>query len=223
MTVGDKVMVSILQRPTLVQVEKRVSLPNLTWAKYQQILAALPQSRAAHLTYDRGTLEISVPSEEHEHASELIGLLIRILAVEMGLKLKSIRSTTLDREDLDRAAEPDNAYYIQNQPQVAGRTVDLTIDPLPDLVVEVDLAHTDIDKNRLYASLGIPEFWRFDGPVWRIYQRQGETYQECDRSPTFPVVDKADFYQFLAQAQQDEVEAEIQFRTWVKAQIATET
>ena len=101
-------------------------------------------------------------------------------------------------------------------------TVDLSADPPPDLAVEVDLTHIDIDKNRLYASLGIPEFWRFNGQVWRIYQRQGETYQECDRSPTFPFVDKTDFYQFLAQAQQDEVEAEKQFRAWVKAQIATE-
>ncbi|MEO1404361.1 MAG: Uma2 family endonuclease [Cyanobacteria bacterium J06635_1] len=133
------------------------------------MLSALPQSRAAHLTYDHGTLEISRPLEEHERASELIGLFIRILVVEMGLKLKSMRSTTLDREDLDRGAEPDNAYYIQHQAQVAGRNVDLSTDPPPDLVVEVDITHTDIDKNRLYASMGVPEFWRFNGQTWRIY------------------------------------------------------
>ncbi len=52
--------------------------------------------------------------------------------------------TTLDREDLDRGAEPDNAYYIQNQPRVAGRTVNLQQYPPPDLVVEVDITHTDI-------------------------------------------------------------------------------
>ena len=101
-----------------------------------------------------------MPLEDHEQASEWIGLLIRILVVEMGLKLKSMRSTTLDREDLDRGAEPDNAYYIQHQPQVAGRTVDLTTDPPPDLVVEVDITHTENDKNTalvggrfLHASL----------------------------------------------------------------------
>ena len=51
---------------------------------------------------------------------------------------------------------------------MAGKTVDLRSDPPPDIVVEVDITHTDIDKNRLYASLGVPEFWRFDGDVWRI-------------------------------------------------------
>ena len=74
-------------------------------------------------------LEISMPLEDHEQASEQIGLLIRILVVEMELKLKSMRSTTLEREDLDRGAEPDNAYYIQHQSLVAGRTVDLNTDP----------------------------------------------------------------------------------------------
>lgn len=45
--------------------EKRVTLPNLTWQQYQQILQALPETRAAQLTYDRGTLEIVMPLEDH--------------------------------------------------------------------------------------------------------------------------------------------------------------
>ncbi len=199
--------------------EKRVALHGLTWQAYQQILHALPQSRGARLTYDRGVLEIAMPLEDHEYASELISLFIRIWVGEMGLKLKSLRSTTLDRDDLDRGAEPDNAYYIQNQPQVAGRTVNLAHDPPPDLVVEVDITHTDIDKNRLYAALGVPEFWRYNGQEWRIFQLQGEAYQECDRSPTFPLTDKDDLYRFLDQAQQDEIEAEKNFRALVSQKV----
>lgn len=196
--------------------EKRVTLHNLTWGGYQQILQALPQARAAHLTYDLGTLEIVMPLEDHESASELIGLFIRILAGEMGLKLKSIRSTTLDREDLDRGAEPDNAYYVQNQPRVAGRNVDLTVDPPPDLVLEVDITHSDVDKNQLYAAMGVPELWRYDGREWRIYQLQGSAYQEVGHSPTFEWVKKEDLYQFLEAAQQDEIAAEMMFRDVVR-------
>lgn len=199
--------------------EKRVALSGITWQGYQQILVALPQTRAARLIYDQGTLEITMPLEDHEFASELIGLFIRILAAEMGLKLKSLRSTTLDRADLERGAEPDNAYYIQHQPQVAGRTVDLAQDPPPDLVVEVDITHTDLDKNRLYAALGVPEFWRYDGQEWRIYQLQESNYRPCDFSPTFPLVAKADLYDFLAQAQQDEIAAEQAFRALVRTKI----
>jgi len=199
--------------------EKRVVLPNVTWQGYQQILHALPATRAARLTYDCGVLEISTSSEEHERASELIGLFIRIVVVELGLRLKSMRSTTLDRADLDKGAEPDNAYYIQNQPKVAGKTVDLKTDPPPDIVVEVDITHTDIDKNRLYASLGVPEFWRFDGEMWRIYCLVDDGYEETETSPTFSFVKKEDLYRFLEEAQQDKVEAEVNLRNCVRSQL----
>lgn len=192
---------------------QRVALHGLTWSAYQQILQALPSNRAARLTYDRGTLEITMPLEDHEFALRLIDLFVRILVLEMGMNMKTMGSTTLGREELERAAEPDCAYYIQNQPIVAGRRVDLTTDPPPDLVVEVDLSHTDIDKNRLYAALGVPELWRYNGQVWRIFQLQDGEYGECDRSPTFTWVEKHNLYQFLAQAQQDEIAAERAWRT----------
>lgn len=210
---------TVFPQPLTLYGEKRVALRSLTWQAYQQILHALPQSRAARLTYDRGTLEITMPLEDHEFAIRLIELFIRILVVEMGMKIKTMGSTTMDREELQRGAEPDCAYYIQNQPQVAGRNVDFAEDPPPDLVVEVDITHTDIDKNRFYASMGVPEFWRYNGREWRIYQLQGESYTECDHSPTFSWVEKAELYQFLAQAQQDEVEAEIAFRARVREQL----
>ncbi|WP_026785594.1 Uma2 family endonuclease [Planktothrix rubescens] len=200
--------------------EKRVTLRGLTWQGYQQILHALPESRAAHLTYDHGILEISMPLESHEFALRLIERFIIILIFEMGMKIKTMGSTTLNREDLDRGAEPDNAYYIQNQAKVAGRKVNLAEDPAPDLVVEVDITHTDIDKNRLYAAMGVPEFWSYNGQEWRIYQLQEKTYQECDRSPTFPGVEKEYLYHFLAKAQQDEIEAEKEFRSLIQEKIA---
>jgi Uma2 family endonuclease len=109
--------------------EKRVVFYHLNWSSYQPILQAIGESNHAHLFYDRGTLEITMPPEEHEFYRELIGLFIRILVVELGLKIKSMGSTTLSRQDLDRGAEPDNAYYIQNQAQVAGKKINLAQDP----------------------------------------------------------------------------------------------
>lgn len=202
--------------PTQLIGEKRVVLRGLTWLAYQQILGALPQSRTARLSFNCGVLEITMPLEEHENASELLGLFIRVLVGEMGLKLKSLRSTTLDREDLDRGAEPDNAYYIQNQARVAGRSVNLQQDPPPDLVVEVDITHTDIDKNRLYAAMGVPELWRYNGRDWRIFILENGDYQESEFSPIFPWVQKAYLYQFLAEAQQDEIAAEQALRQLVR-------
>jgi Uma2 family endonuclease len=199
--------------------ERRVVFKNITWQGYQQLLGILGENRAAKLTFDRGVLEITMPLEEHEFSGRLIELLVRILVVELGLKIKTMGSTTLDRSDLNRGAEPDNAYYIQNQSLVAGRKVDLATDPPPDLVVEVDITHTDINKPALYASMGVPEFWRYDGRQWQIYQLQGNEYLEVPNSPTFPIVSKEKFYEFLAVAQRDEVEAEVNLREWVRASI----
>jgi hypothetical protein len=88
------------------------------------------------------------------------------------------------------------------------------------LVVEVDITHTDVDQNRLYASMGVPEFWRFNGQVWTILQLQDTKYSEVPHSPTFPGVEKEDLYRFLEQARIDEVDAELSFRQWVRQQLS---
>ncbi len=132
--------------------EQRVVLRGLSWEAYLQILDALPQSRGSRLTYDDGVLEITVPLEAHEFSGRLIECFIRTLVELMGLRMKTMGSTTMNYPHLKKGAEPDNAYYIQNQPLVKGREVDFTQDPPPDLVVEVDITHTDIAKNQFYSQ-----------------------------------------------------------------------
>ena len=195
--------------------EKRVTL-RVQWEGYQQILNTLGEDRVAQLTYRQGMLEIMSPLEAHENASGLIGQFIEIMTEELDLNLKTMGSTTLSREALHNAAEPDQAYYIINEPFVRGKIVDLTVDPPPDLVIEVDITHTDIDKNNLYAELGIPEFWRYDGNVLRIYQLEENRYREVESSPTFPSVGKERLYAFLYDcAHQGETYAKRNLRDWL--------
>ena len=204
--------------PTLPIGEQRIIFRSLSWQAYQQILCAVGERRSARLIYDRGDLEITMPLEDHEFYSELIGRFIYFLVSELGRKIKSLGSTTLDREDLDRGAEPDKAYYIQNQARVAGKKIDLNRDPPPDLVVEVDITHSDIDKLSFYAALGVAEFWRYDGQIWRIYELKGDRYQEVEISPTFPFVPKVKLYEFLVEALVDEIQAEQTLRQWTRQQ-----
>ena len=194
--------------------EQRVVLRGLSWNAYLQILDSLPESRGARLTFDDGVLEITVPSELHEFSGRLIERFISTLVELMGLRMKTMGSTTMNYPHLKKGAEPDNAYYIQNQPLVKGRDVDFSQDPPPDLVVEVDITHTDIAKNRFYSSLGVLEFWRFDEKVWRVYQLQEGVYIEVEVSPTFPQVPKDRLYAFLEEAKEDEIEAVRSLRTW---------
>jgi Uma2 family endonuclease len=200
--------------------EKRVTLRGVSWEGYLQILDALPQSRGARLTYDDGILEISVPSELHEFSASLIECFIRVLVEEMGLRIKTMGSTTMNYPNLKKGAEPDKAYYIQNQSLVKGRNVDFSQDPPPDLLVEVDISHTDISKNQFYASIGVPEFWRFNGKILNIFQLQENVYVEVEVSPTFTQVSKESLYLFLDRAKEDEIEAVRSLRLWCKEQIS---
>jgi Uma2 family endonuclease len=186
--------------------EQRLAFHNVNWQTYQDIAKALGD-RSARLTFDQNILEIVMPLELHEFSARLIERFLIILTLELGIPFKTMGSTTLNREDLARGAEPDNAYYIQNQPLVKGRDIDLAIDPPPDLVVEVDITHTDIKKLELYTALGVPEFWRYDGQVWLIYSLQNSVYLELDYSPTFPNIPKLWLYEFLLAAREDEIAA----------------
>ena len=198
--------------------EKRMAFRDLDWSGFKQIQQLLTERTRTRFTYDAGVLEITMPLESHERLARLIERFILILVVELGLKMKTMGSTTLDREDLLKSAEPDNGYYIQNYPLVADHEINLAIDPPPDLVVEVDITHTDINKNALYASLGVPEFWRFNGQVWQILCLGSNGYTEEEHSPLFPFLEKRDLYQFLEAALLDEVAAEIEFRKWASSQ-----
>lgn len=208
-----------LESPTQPVGEKRMAFRALDWDGFKQIQQLLTERTRARFTFDSGVLEITMPLESHERLARLIERFILILVVELGLKIKTMGSTTLDREDLLKSAEPDNGYYIQNYDLVSDHEVDLTADPPPDLVVEVDITHTDIDKNTLYASMGVPEFWRFNGKVWKILCLQKGNYIEQECSPTFPFVEKRDLYSFLETALLDEVSAEIDFRRWVQSKL----
>ncbi len=176
--------------------EQRVLLRGISWTSYEQIVTALEETNAVRLSYYQGSLEIRTPLEAHEGPSSHLNQFVNVVTEESDRPLKSLQSTRLKRPEL-AGAEPDQCYYITHEPLVRGKTVDLAVDPPPDLVVEVDITHSDLDKNALYATIGIPEFWRYNGQVLTIYQLQEGVYQTVEQSSTFPNVPKSMLYQFL--------------------------
>ncbi|WP_019500425.1 Uma2 family endonuclease [Pseudanabaena sp. PCC 6802] len=200
--------------------EKRVVLYDLSWQAYETILAALGDRRSAQLTYYKGMLEIMTPLESHENSKHVIGNFIEILVDEGDFEgIKGMGSTTLNFPTLHSGAEPDQAYYIANESLVRGKTVDLKTDPPPDLILEVDITHTDIDKNALYAEMGVPEFWRYNGRTLTIYALEADSYQEVEVSPTFPGVPKERLYEYLRDcAEVGEKQAKWNLRNWLQQQ-----
>lgn len=92
--------------------------------------------------------------EAHESASDRLGILIHILTEELNLNIKSMASTTLNKPELKIGSEPDKCYCIQNEPAVRGKIVSLITDPPPDLILEVDITHTDAETHRKLSEPG---------------------------------------------------------------------
>ncbi|HAX86798.1 MAG TPA: hypothetical protein DCY91_11185 [Cyanobacteria bacterium UBA11370] len=167
-------------------------LHNVSWDEFETILSELGDNRSSKLAYDQGTLEIRMPSPKHEYYKEIIRDLIKYLAEELDLDCEAIGSTTWKRKDLLKGAEPDNCFYIQNEPAIRNikPNIDLSKDPPPDLILEIDYKSPSLDKQPIYAGLGVPEIWRYDMEVLHIYQLEAGTYKETDTSlafGTFPV------------------------------------
>ncbi|WP_026734417.1 Uma2 family endonuclease [Fischerella sp. PCC 9605] len=202
---------------------QRVVLRNISWQTFETMLADMGEDRASRLTYDRGTLEIITPLLPHEYWNRLIERLIFVLGEELNLEILPAGSTTFKREDLRRVAEPDSSYYIQNEARVRNKSeIDLNSDPPPDLVVEIDLTSSSLDKFQIYASLGVPELWRYDEGVLRIYQLQQGQYVECSDSPTFAQLPLNEITRFLEESQRIGVMGMTRnFRNWVREQLAT--
>jgi Uma2 family endonuclease len=207
-------MATVLSPP-----EQRVTLYNVSWETYERLLADLQDSSAPRMTYDRGTLEIMSPSSEHERYNRTAAQIVEELAVEMNINFDSLGSTTFRREDIDRGFEPDSCFYIQNAEAVRGKKrIDLTVDPPPDLVIEIDITSLSLDKFPIFAQASVPEVWRFDGHRLAIYGLSGGDYQERDMSVAFPAVAAADITGFIKESEtMDRPEWVRKVRVWAHA------
>ncbi len=143
---------------------QRIILPGSQWCTYAQLLQDRGDSHAVLLNYDQGTLELMAPSLSHEHANRVLAMLVETVALASDVDLYPAGSTTFTRQDLARGFEPDSCYYITHAAAVRGKaTIDLTTDPPPDLVIEIDITRSSLDKFPLYAAIGVPEVWHYTG------------------------------------------------------------
>jgi Uma2 family endonuclease len=178
--------------------EHRRILTNISWSTYEQLLVGLANQSSIRLTYDKGTLEIMSPLPQHERLKHIIEMIIEILAAEIDQDVYCLASTTFKREDIERGFEPDSCFYIANENLIRGKdTIDLTIDPAPDLVIEVDITNGSLNKFPIYANLGVPELWRHNGKHLTIYHLLGADYVELNNSLAFPFIASTGISDFI--------------------------
>jgi Uma2 family endonuclease len=196
---------------------QRFTLYNVSWESYEAILEALRDQRV-YLTYNQGALEFMSPSPAHEKFGSLLGRLVQQYTLVLRIPLFSLAQTTWRRQDADRGLEADQCFYVQHEPEMRHKEkIDLTIDPPPDLAIEVDLSSSSVDKEDVYAGLRIPELWRYEDGQLQVTQLRNGRYIPIDRSPALPALPVSELMRFVDLRQSmGETELVATFADWVE-------
>jgi Uma2 family endonuclease len=206
--------------------EQRLVLYGISWREYNRMLRALSERPSLRLTYDRGALELMTLSLEHESIVRFFSLLVLALTLELGLPLKGGGSTTFRRRRRRRGLEPDECFWIANEPKVRGKEkINLAIDPPPDLAVEVDISYGTLDRMSIYAALRVPEVWRFDGRAltFHILGPDGR-YTVASQSKAMPQLASAELASLLVlRGTMDETALFRHFQTWARQRFGGKT
>jgi len=199
---------------------QRLLLQNVTWQELETILQELGEHRAARIAYNRGVLEMMTPLPEHEFDKEIIGDFVKALLEELDIEFISLGSTTFKNQAMAQGIEPDQCFYIQNEHKIRGKKrLDLTIDPPPDLALEIDI--TSRTHPNIYQALQVPELWRFDKGKLQINLLQNGVYVESTESLNFPNLPIVDIIpQYLEQSRTAGRNATMRaFRQWANREL----
>lgn len=200
---------------------RHVVLEDVSWSFYQRLLREVGEQRLP-ITCDQGRLEITAPtSREHEDWKSLLGRLVESLSVPLQTEIRAYGSMSLEKEDASRGLVPDECFFIKKHRKVRGkRRWKPDRDPPPDLAIEIDITSGSIPREPIYAKLGVPEVWRFDGRrlEFRKLAKSG-TYEPIEASLSFPFLRSTELTRFLRMlARGTSYKVIPAFQAWVRKQ-----
>jgi len=208
---------------TVVEVPATTVLRRVAYQDYVR-LRDEPANAHLRMTYHDGTLEIMSPEYLHEKPSRRLGLVVFVLTQELDIPSEGTQSTTFRRGSVGlkkgHGKEPDQSFYFANVDHILGKdTIDLDVDPPPDLWIEVDNRASSRGRLPLYAALGVPEVWRYQthkNTFWFGRLIEG-SYQAIDRSDALPMLTPSHVLEALAMGEGlSETQWGRQLRHWVR-------
>ncbi|MBD1904326.1 Uma2 family endonuclease [Funiculus sociatus GB2-A5] len=198
-----------------------IVLYGISWEMYEQLLQVFAEQPTPRMTYYKGTLELMTPLPEHERYSWTLGRLVVVLSEELGLEIMGVKSTTWRSKPKAVGKEADECFYIQNEALVREKLkIDLTVDPPPDLAIEIDQSHSSIDKMNVYIELKVPEVWRWQNGKLTVNILTDAGYVDSETSLAFGSFPVKEFARFMQpEAQKGENARMREFREWVRSQL----
>ncbi len=162
---------------------------NVSWEDYEELLDQVGEASGLRISYNNGELQVMSLSPEHENYAEFIKRLVDVISLRLRINIRFFGSTTMRKSKKRKGKEPDACFYVQTADSLGNKVrLDFETDPPPDIAVEVDVYHTSRDMFSIYAGLGVPEIWHYDGWTLTIYQLQDGVYVEVTVSPALPML-----------------------------------
>jgi Uma2 family endonuclease len=208
-------------RQVIVPTGQQLLMTDVSWLMYEQLLEELGENRGSRINYSESVLEIMVPLPEHEFDKGIISYLVIALLEELDIDFITLGSTTFKSELMKQGIEADDCFYIENEAAIRGKKrFDLTVDPPPDLALEIDI--TSRTRLNNYEVLGVKELWRFNGTQLEINVLESGKYMRVDESYYFPGFSVKEVVpQYLERSKIDGRNKTIKaFRAWVRQRIA---
>lgn len=135
-----------------------VRLHGIDWQAFEKFLLETKNERHSRILYNRGVLEIMVPSPVHEKSKSIFGSLIEAFFEELDIENQSGGSTTFKNEKMEKGIEPDECFYFGEH----ATTISWEESGIPDLAIEADKTSSSLNKLQSYEILNIPEVWIYD-------------------------------------------------------------
>ena len=181
----------------IVAIKPKQQWQQATWDDYVA-LRDDDQSDRCKLFFDNQQLWVEMGAEGINHAKfgDLFAMILLVCAMKFpDIKLSTFGGCQMEKKGR-RAAAPDIVLYVGDDAPIwkvgQSRFIDLAQWRSPDLVGEISDTTLAIDldeKKRLYADLGISEYWVIDVRACRIFAfRLDEKgiYQQCEVSQVLP-------------------------------------
>lgn len=155
-----------------------------TIADYEEILQRLGDRSIPRLRFRDNHILLMSPLPQHGNEIDVISDLIKVLLRHQRRDWQSFHPITL-RYGKEPGLEPDACFYIENYQAILGKLkLDMSIDPPPDLAIEIDV--TSFTRIEDYIPLAIPEVWIYKTNELRIYCFTDNRYVETNTSLIFP-------------------------------------
>lgn len=207
--------------------EQRIVIPGVNWHVYETLVDSIGESQHVYVAYDGRDMEIMTTGYMHDDYKGLFGRFMNAITVELDIACIDAGSTTWKRSSADRGIEADQSYFFDPEKRAiveaarARRSNDIADYPNPDLVVEIDISRSQVDRPGIHAAMKVPEVWRFDGETMVVEHLAPDgSYVEAESSRYLPIRPDEVLGWINAEDAGNRNAWERRLRAWIRAELA---